>query len=102
MKFLKPSFERFVSKCPSGYRVDFLLVASDTGDALEIKQEDFDKLQRKYFPHQFKEAKSLGIGDVVASIAQPIAKVIDFVAGTDLQNCNKCQQRKEALNKISL
>lgn len=37
-------------------------------------------------------------GDAVAVIAQPIAQVVDAVAGTNLQNCGGCQQRQQAWN----
>lgn len=37
-------------------------------------------------------------GDVVHEIAQPVAKVIDRVAGTDLQNCAGCAERREQWN----
>jgi len=40
-----------------------------------------------------------GLGDRIARIAQPIARAIDAVAGTDLQNCNGCAQRQELLNQ---
>lgn len=41
-----------------------------------------------------------GLGDVVASFAQPIAKAIDSVAGTNIQQCGGCKKRQEALNKL--
>jgi hypothetical protein len=51
-------------------------------------------------PDDFEfDTKLHGLGDVVASIAQPIARVIDRVAGTDIQNCGGCKKRQEALNK---
>ena len=40
-----------------------------------------------------------GAGDIVAIIAQPIARVIDSVAGTNLQGCGGCAGRRDALNK---
>ena len=40
-----------------------------------------------------------GLGDVVESVAQPIAKAIDFVAKTNVQGCGGCKQRKKYLNK---
>ena len=43
--------------------------------------------------------KPLGLGDRVERIAQPIARVIDKVAGTNIQGCGACQKRKEYLNK---
>ena len=51
-----------------------------------------------------EEAKSIrdkpkGLGDRVEKIAQPIAKVIDRVAGTRIQECGGCKKRKAWLNK---
>lgn len=43
--------------------------------------------------------KPKGLGDRVESIAKPIAKVIDAVAGTDIQNCPSCKKRKNYLNE---
>lgn len=40
-----------------------------------------------------------GLGDVVAFVAQPIAKAIDGVAGTNLHTCGGCSQRRESLNQ---
>ncbi len=40
-----------------------------------------------------------GLGDKVESIAQPIAKIIDKIAGTNIQGCGACKKRKEYLNK---
>jgi hypothetical protein len=37
-------------------------------------------------------------GDVIASVAQPIAKVSDYFLGTDLQNCAGCNKMKTNLN----
>ncbi len=45
--------------------------------------------------------KSIGLGDAVEMIAQPIAKGIDRVIKTDFANCAGCSGRKEFLNKIS-
>lgn len=41
---------------------------------------------------------TVGLGDLVAAVAQPIARAIDAVAGTDLQHCQSCAQRKGWLN----
>ena len=40
-----------------------------------------------------------GLGDRVERIAQPIARVIDGLAGTNIQECGGCKKRKEWLNK---
>ena len=46
------------------------------------------------------DKQNRGLGDLVETIAQPIAKVIDKVAGTKIQECGSCKKRKDYLNKI--
>lgn len=41
-----------------------------------------------------------GLGDLVASVAQPVASLIDAVAGTNIKNCGGCAQRRAVLNRI--
>jgi len=50
-------------------------------------------------PARVVKKKITGIGDVMHGIAQPIAKSIDMVAGTKIQQCGGCKKRREALNK---
>ena len=50
-------------------------------------------------PVEVVKKKITGLGDRVERIAQPIARVIDRVAGTNIQGCGACQKRKEYLNK---
>ena len=40
-----------------------------------------------------------GMGDIVAAVAQPVARAIDGAFGTDLANCSGCKDRREWLNK---
>ena len=40
-----------------------------------------------------------GVGDIVAAVAEPIARVIDGAFGTDLANCPGCKARQDWLNK---
>ncbi|WP_414664910.1 hypothetical protein [Horticoccus sp. 23ND18S-11] len=44
--------------------------------------------------------RTLGLGDAVAMMAQPITAAVDFVAGTDLKNCAGCGQRQAYLNNV--
>jgi hypothetical protein len=37
-------------------------------------------------------------GDAIAKVAKPVAKTIDFLAGTDIQNCGGCNQMQNNLN----
>ena len=43
--------------------------------------------------------KYRGLGDVVEAVAKPIARMIDRVAGTDIEHCPGCARRRETLNK---
>lgn len=54
----------------------------------------------KYRAFYAKWAPKKGLGDMVAKVAQPIAKAIDAVAGTNIHECSRCKQRQEALNKL--
>lgn len=60
----------------------------------EISIAEWYALSRK-FPRP-----SFGLGDAVHSIANPIAKAIDAVAGTNIQGCGGCAERRDALNRI--
>ena len=40
-----------------------------------------------------------GLGDVVHRVANPIARVIDYVAKTNIQGCGGCSKRRESLNR---
>ena len=50
-------------------------------------------------PIEIVKKKITGIGDVVHKIAQPIARSIDRLAGTNIQGCGGCKKRRETLNK---
>jgi hypothetical protein len=41
-----------------------------------------------------------GLGDMIHSVAQPIARAIDSTLGTDIQNCGGCKKRREMLNEM--
>lgn len=45
------------------------------------------------------KSKITGAGDAFSILAQPIAKAIDSVAGTDIANCLPCAQRRARWNK---
>ena len=65
-----------------------------------FKQESEDKLTKLTFEQRTGLVrKPNGLGDRVERIAQPIARAIDRVAGTNIQGCGACQKRKEYLNE---
>ncbi len=72
------------------YYGDFLNRGTVIGDELEISEENYKRLVAKF----------RGIGDVVAFVAMPLAKAIDFAFGTDLQNCGGCADRQEKMNEF--
>jgi hypothetical protein len=43
---------------------------------------------------------SFGLGDMVAAIAEPIAKASDAVFKTKLKGCSACRKRREMLNTL--
>jgi hypothetical protein len=47
-----------------------------------------------------KALKGVKLGDKVHSVAQPIAKVIDRVIGTEIEKCGACAKRREKLNNL--
>jgi hypothetical protein len=42
--------------------------------------------------------KLRGAGDIIALAAKPIARAIDRVAGTKLENCGACAKRQASMN----
>jgi len=44
--------------------------------------------------------KKRGLGDVVHSVAQPIAGAIDRTLGTNIKGCSACSKRREKLNNL--
>lgn len=43
--------------------------------------------------------KYRGLGDLVHAVAQPVARVIDAVAGTHIQGCAGCGRRRKKWNR---
>ena len=83
---------------PEGY-ADALIAAGSIQDGfLMIEQESLDAIVRQYTPNRI--AKVQGVGDLIHKVANPVAKVIDFVAGTNVQGCGGCAKRRENLNKM--
>ena len=59
-----------------------------------------DKAHKDMMREFSQKSRSFGLGDAVAMVAQPIAKAIDAVAGTNIQECGGCKARREALNRL--
>ena len=91
---------------PPGYLEEVLAAGSVKDGYLEITWPAYQRLVAQYgapvsnwlTPHDNPRQPMRGVGDLVAQLAQPIARTIDRVVGTNLQNCNKCKQRQARLN----
>lgn len=87
------------TKRPSGYLEECLSRGVVKGEYLEILPEDYYHLRTKYRSNP--ETKTFkGLGDVVALVAQPIAKTIDKVFHTNVAGCGGCKQRQQKLNEL--
>ena len=45
-------------------------------------------------------ADEVGLGDLIHAVAQPVAREVDRVAGTNLAGCGSCQKRRQRLNRM--
>jgi hypothetical protein len=118
---MKISLERLYQKAasrPPGYLEEVLAAGSVKDRYLEITWPEYQRLVAKYSHESLSPShhaprnpqpqaprkspienrKLSGLGDAIALIAKPIARAVDRVAKTDLQNCNKCKQRQARLN----
>lgn len=98
-----PAFEHEARQC-----------AIITATAVLLPSECFAHLSVKFKPiprphPDFKAAppppapepaQARGLGDLVATLADPIARASDALFGTHLVGCQPCAQRREALNRL--
>lgn len=57
-----------------------------------------DENQPPLIPPRQPRRRIEGMGDVVALGAKPIARAIDRMLGTDLTNCQECEERRKEWN----
>ena len=65
---------------------------------LSIDHDKLEEIVRRFTPERVKPVK--GLGDLIYKVANPIAKAIDSVAGTNVQGCGGCAKRREKLNQL--
>ena len=44
--------------------------------------------------------KYCGLGDIAHAVAAPVARMIDRIAGTEIEHCAGCARRRDALNRV--
>ncbi len=78
------------------------------GDHILIRDHHLREILTRHYPHRLPEIKHpvttapapKGLGDRVESLLKPLARIIDWLFGTNLQNCRPCRRRKQKLNRI--
>lgn len=86
------SLQATAASRPPGYLADVISRGSVRDGFVWITSADYEFLRLKYSP--------AGLGDQVARVAKPVARMIDSAIGTDLQNCQGCADRQAALNRL--
>jgi hypothetical protein len=76
------------SRRPPGYVEDVLAQGKVSGDFVYLGRVAYARLCAKYRQ----------VGDAVAMVAKPVARVVDRIAGTRLSSCGGCAKRQERLN----
>ena len=88
------SLKRAANRRPEGYLDDVMSKGQMSGEFLEIESSELTALRCKYAVKQ-------GLGDRVASFLKPVARAVDRMLGTNLENCGSCEQRRQWLNGIN-
>jgi hypothetical protein len=91
------------SDCPNLWH-DLLNAGKVVGDRVEVPDAEADRILAGC-PAGGHVRESMadtprGLGDVIALVAQPVARAIDAVAGTHLKTCGGCQARQAKLNEL--
>lgn len=86
--------ELMASKCPNIWH-DMLHAGKLNGTQVEVPDTDAQRILAAC-P---EPDRITGLGDVVAMVAQPIARALDAALGTDMENCGGCGKRKAWLNE---
>ena len=81
-------------KRPAGYLETALDLGMIAGRWFLIGEKDAADFEKLY-------PRPPGLGDRVERIAKPMARFIDRVAGTDLEHCPQCDERRNALNRVT-
>ena len=70
------------------------------GKNVSVTEAEFAAHQAAHQAAQPAPPKPRGLGDLVALLAEPIARASDAALGTHLVGCNSCAERRAALNKL--
>lgn len=91
------SLDKMAVQYRSGFKEEVLRVGRSLDSSrIELTEDQSRTVRSRY---RLGLPKITGAGDAFAIIAQPFAKAIDAVAGTDIANCIPCAKRRTAWNK---
>lgn len=97
----RPQIEAMAAHRRPGFVEAILAAATETDGKISIAKPDYAEITRAYL---IIPAATLprprGLGDAVALVADPIARLSDAVLGTKLVGCGGCAQRRAALNAL--
>lgn len=110
MKISLANLQARADERPSGYLEDCLAAGELRADGfVYLKASAYHALRAKYSPISPlnpippipvpSPPRLTGLGDAIARIAKPIARALDRVAGTNLENCKPCAKRQAKLNQ---
>lgn len=71
-----------------------------SANGIQITNDDFDDNVCRNTPNIVCTDSLRGVGDALHVVLNPVAKLIDSVAGTNLQGCGGCRDRQQALNNL--
>lgn len=83
-----------IDSLPESVRADALRLGRQLGVRVEIETIMLARILKNA-----PADKINGLGDLVAFVAQPVARAIDKLAGTKLVGCGGCKKRRELLNQ---
>lgn len=95
--FTTARFEAYCTRFAPEFRAEALALATATADTVAIPSAALATLRTRFAP---LPRKPRGLGDAVALVAEPIARLSDAVLGTKLVGCGGCAQRRAALNAL--
>ena len=78
-----------------GYLEWVVANSEQNGDYLCMQNDAFSEARRL-----FSLPDRTGLGDLVAMIAEPIARASDRILGTKIVGCGGCAKRRETLNRF--
>lgn len=79
---------------PEGYVEAVIDAGRLVNGRVQLTEREYLRLRRRY--------SGIGLGDVLAVLFQPVARLLDRILGTRLAGCRSCAQRQRRLNRWRL